>query len=116
MKANLSGTVLRGADLRKANLCDANLRGADLSEARRKKPVVEDVKIPTDLREADLRGADLSGAKLEGAQFDGAKVAGAKLTGAALGNNPTGQVDCSSAGDGSQMRSIQAWLNSTLPV
>ena len=60
IRPDLSGVVLRGADLCKANLSEvdlslANLRGADLSEAK--------------LIEADLSGAGLSHAKLIGADL-----------------------------------------------
>ena len=74
-RADLSGAVLRwadlrGADLRGAVLRGANLRGADLSGAN--------------LRWADLRGADLRGAVLREAGLHGAFLNGADLHGADL--------------------------------
>jgi uncharacterized protein YjbI with pentapeptide repeats len=60
--ADLSGTNLRGADLRGANLCDADLTGADLRDAN--------------LSDADLRDANLSDADLYGTDLTGADLAG----------------------------------------
>jgi len=60
MKANLSETDLRGANLSETDLSEANLSGANLSEANLSE---------TDLRGADLRGANLRGANLRGANL-----------------------------------------------
>lgn len=65
---DLSGAVLRRADLARANLNQANLRGANLEWA--------------DLRWADLIGADLSGAMLSRADFHKCDLSGAQLQGA----------------------------------
>lgn len=69
-KANLSGSVLRDANLEYANLSDANLRGARLQGAR--------------LNGANLRGTDLSRAVLDGAVLEDANLDGAKLDGASF--------------------------------
>jgi uncharacterized protein YjbI with pentapeptide repeats len=81
--ANLSGSSLRGIDLRGANLSGADLSGTDLSGAN--------------LCDVDLRGADLSGANLSGAllrranlrrtSLSRACLIGANLQDAALSNS-----------------------------
>jgi len=65
--ANLAGTSLSGANLRKANFSRASLGGTDLSGA--------------DLREAKLTGADLSHANLNGTHLSGADLGKVNLTG-----------------------------------
>ena len=66
VRADLSGTNLRGANLRWANLFGVDLRGADLSGANLRGAVLSGANLSradlsgADLREADLRGANLS--------------------------------------------------------
>ncbi len=79
--ADLSGAVLRGADLSGADLRGAVLRGADLSGAV--------------LRDADLSGADLRGADLRGAVLSGAVLRGADLRGAVLSDAVLRDADLS---------------------
>lgn len=68
--ADLYGTNLSGANLRRADLSVADLRWADLCE--------------TDLRRDDLRGADLSGADLRLADLSGADLRRDDFSGANL--------------------------------
>ena len=68
--ANLGGVDLRRANLNHADLRDANLSHADLSHA--------------DLRDADLKHADLRGAYLRNADLSCANLSGADLSGANL--------------------------------
>ena len=65
-KANLSLSVLDGADFRGADFRGARIRTAWLTNA--------------DCRGADFRGADFYDADLRGTNFDGAKFEGADLT------------------------------------
>ena len=74
-RANLSGADLRGADLKWADLTGANLSGADLRGA--------DLKW-ADLKEAYLSGVDLKGANLREADLEEAYLKGANLKGADL--------------------------------
>ena len=94
-RANLSGADLRGADLKwadltGANLSGADLRGADLKWADLKEAYLSGVDLKganlseADLEEAYLEGAELRGAYLEGANLDGAYLEGANLEGADL--------------------------------
>jgi uncharacterized protein YjbI with pentapeptide repeats len=69
-RLDLSGRLLRGADLAGADLRETRLCGADLADAN--------------LEEADLRGADLGDAVLTGAVLEGADVSGAVLVRADL--------------------------------
>lgn len=70
-RADLSGTDLRGVNLRGtdlsgANLNGANLRGTDLSVANLNGTDLRGVDLSwADLSETDLSGADLSGADLK---------------------------------------------------
>ena len=89
-RANLSGADLRGADLKwadltGANLSGADLRGADLKWADLKEAYLSGVDLKganlseADLEEVYLEGAELRGAYLEGANLDGANLDGADL-------------------------------------
>jgi uncharacterized protein YjbI with pentapeptide repeats len=99
-KASLRKAVLRDAQFREATLRHAVLAGADCTRAN--------------FELADLRGADLSGATLSGARFTGARVAGAvigtSVFGASPDARPSGQVDLSTAGDGSALVDARDWL------
>ena len=74
-RANLSGALLKKADLREANLKKADLMGTDLSVALLNK---------ADLSEANLIGAYLCGANLGVADLSGALLIGAYLSEAHL--------------------------------
>lgn len=76
VSANLSGAILKRADLTQALLNFANLRNADLAGA---------ILVNADLSRADLSGADLSGADLTGADLDGAILTGARGLDSAIG-------------------------------
>ena len=89
-RANLSGADLRGADLKWADLTGANLSGADLREADLKWADLKEAYLSgvdlkganlseADLEEVYLEGAELRGAYLEGANLDGANLDGADL-------------------------------------
>ncbi|MGE0683720.1 MAG: pentapeptide repeat-containing protein [Candidatus Binatia bacterium] len=90
-ETNLQEAILCGADLTEANLSNANLHKADLRDA--------------DLRQANFRQACLTEVKL-----NGAKVAGADVREVQWGMNPDGYVDVSPSGDGSQMKTVRAWI------
>lgn len=83
-QVDLSGAILRGADLRGAFLSEANLKGADLRRA---------FLSEANLSGADLRGAILSGAILWGANLKGAGLSLAFLRGAILSGANLGQAD-----------------------
>ena len=84
-RADLRGTDLSDADLRRANLSGADLRGADLKWADLKEAYLSGVDLKgANLREADLEEAYLEGADLRGAYLDGANLEGAYLKGANL--------------------------------
>jgi len=72
--ADLTRTVLMGADLTDADLTGANLMNADLTNT---------VLTDTNLTRANLRGADLTGANLTRANLRGADLTGANLRGGA---------------------------------
>ena len=72
---DLSGAVMRWANLGGADLSRANLRGVDLRWAEL---------YQANLSEADLRGADLRRAKMRKANFSRANLKGARLDGADL--------------------------------
>jgi Pentapeptide repeats (8 copies) len=76
-RANLSGQLLSGVDLREATLSLANLSSAKLTFA--------DLS-GADLSSANLRGANLSGANLDHADLSGANLRNANLVGADLSN------------------------------
>lgn len=83
-QVDLSGAILRGADLRGAFLSEANLKGADLRRT---------FLSEANLSGADLRGAILSGAILWGANLKGAGLSLAFLRGAILSGANLGQAD-----------------------
>lgn len=77
---DLSGAVIRSADLRSADLTDANLRSADLRSAN-----LGSAKLSgTDLTAANLLNANLSGADLRGTDLTAADLRRANLGGADL--------------------------------
>jgi uncharacterized protein YjbI with pentapeptide repeats len=80
-KSDLSGSVLRDADLFRANLAGALLKDADLRGAN--------------LRDAVLSGADLSRALVAGAKFDGADLSGANTLGVDFESAALGDADVS---------------------
>lgn len=69
-ECDLSGALLKRADLRGADLRGANLEGANLHDA---------LLTGADLRGANLRGANLNKADLKRARLEGAVLAGAML-------------------------------------
>lgn len=85
---DLSGALLRDADLSWANLRGANLRQADLSSAE----ITE-----ADLAEADLSEANLRGANLRSSNLDWAVLRGADLRGADLGGANLSEADLTGA-------------------
>jgi hypothetical protein len=87
-RPDLSGAVLREADLTWANLRGAILRGADLVGA----DLTE-----ADLSEADLSDAQLCGASLRAANLDWAFLRGANLQNADLGGAMLTDANLSSA-------------------
>jgi uncharacterized protein YjbI with pentapeptide repeats len=74
---NLTGAVLRGADLSAVSAAGVDLRGLALDAA--------DLSF-ADLSGADLRGSQLTGARLFGTEVTGAYLAGADLTSVRLFN------------------------------
>ena len=78
--ANLYGANLREADLTEANLYGANLREADLTEAHLSYVNLHGANLRgADLTEADLTEAHLSYVDLHGANLHGALLSGANL-------------------------------------
>jgi uncharacterized protein YjbI with pentapeptide repeats len=75
-KADLSGTDLRGAQLRYANLSGAILYDADLSPKSAGGYYGGTNEYLTDLTGANLSDADLTGADLTGADLTGADLTG----------------------------------------
>ena len=69
-KTNLTGAILRRANLAEAKLIEAILIDADLTKAS----LVGAILIDADLAGADLAGADLAGADLAGATGIGEKL------------------------------------------
>ena len=83
--ANLSGAILRYADLTRANLRCADLTFADLTSANLTGDDLTDVDLSyAHLTRANLSGADLSGAILTGADLTDANLSYAHLTWANL--------------------------------
>jgi uncharacterized protein YjbI with pentapeptide repeats len=71
---DMSGTILKGADLRNAKMSDVNLDFARLSGADlRGADLARSNLSNTDLTNADFRGAKLTDTKLEGAKRTGAR-------------------------------------------
>jgi uncharacterized protein YjbI with pentapeptide repeats len=68
--SNLRGSDLRDSDLRGSNLRDSDLRGSDLRGS--------------DLRDSDLRGSDLRGSDLRGSNLRGSDLSGSDLRGSDL--------------------------------
>lgn len=107
--ANLSGSFLAGASLRralldKANLALAQMEAVDLDGARMAGALLHE----TRLEQADLRGAQLQGATLTAANLVGAKLAGtllvsADMLGAQMQSANLFQADLS----GADMRTVQ---------
>lgn len=108
MRANLSGTDLANADLRRvdlsnANFSDANLRFADFYEANLQYADFNGANLRgASLKGADLKGAnltyaDLKGANLRGANLRGVDLCGANLQGADLSNANLPGADLSGA-------------------
>jgi uncharacterized protein YjbI with pentapeptide repeats len=102
-RANLTGAIVRSADLRGAHLDGARLVHADLSEA--------------DLFRADLNGADLTSANLFHADLSSATLNRTRLTGADLGNANLSGVDLSTAVGltGDHLRCVTVDENTKLP-
>ncbi|ARI83209.1 pentapeptide repeats family protein [Microcystis aeruginosa FACHB-905 = DIANCHI905] len=93
-QVDLSGAILRGADLRGAFLSEANLKGADLRRAFLSEANLSGADLSeANLSGADLRGAILSGAILWGANLKGAGLSLAFLRGAILSGANLGQAD-----------------------
>lgn len=89
-RANLSGAVLLGANLRRvdfreANLVNANMGGANLSESILCGAMLSSANLSgADLNTTNLEGAFLYGADLRGANLRLANLSGAYLNGADL--------------------------------
>lgn len=75
-KALLSGSNLRGIDLKNANLQEADMRAVNLEAADLRLSNLQNA----DLREANLRSATLQGSNLLGAKLDSADLQDACLT------------------------------------
>jgi hypothetical protein len=92
-EADLSGFVLKEADLSETNLSGANLNGADLSSA-----TLSDAFLNyAFLIRADLSGARLGGTIFTGANLSKASLMGADLSGTNLNNTFLCGADLSSA-------------------
>jgi hypothetical protein len=81
-EVRLGGINLRAADLEGANLRDAILGGADLRGARLRDAILDGA----DLGSTDLNGANLNSAHLNSAHLRGADLSGARLREADLFN------------------------------
>lgn len=90
--ADLRGAILRGADLAGADLTEADLSEADLSDAQLCGASLRAANLDwAFLRSANLQNADLGGAQLSDANLSGANLAAADLSGAKMtGANLTG--------------------------
>ncbi|USZ69411.1 pentapeptide repeat-containing protein [Halorussus salilacus] len=94
--SNLSGVVLKDADLTDAVLWDADLSNANLSKADLSDADLRDIDLSdanlsnSDLSDADLLDADLSNASLRGATLTGADIREADITGVSV----TGATTC----------------------
>ena len=82
LNANLSGAILREAELSRANLQGANLRQSDLRGANLQAANL----MQADLFHANLSGANLQGALLVGAQLRWANLLEANFSGAIWSN------------------------------
>jgi uncharacterized protein YjbI with pentapeptide repeats len=97
-RANLSGQLLVGEDLREADLELANLRGADLRLANLNDAYLWNANLSgADLRRANLNGAYLWNANLSGADLRLANLSGAFLFAANLSGADLSGADLSGA-------------------
>ena len=97
MRANLSGSDLRGSDLsgsdlRGSNLSGSNFRGSNLSGSDLRGSNLSGSNLSgSDLSGSDLRGSDLSGSNFRGSNLSGSNLRGSNLSGSNLsGSNLRG--------------------------
>lgn len=102
------------ADLSASSFRKSLLRYTQFREAVLQETVFDDSECSgTNFAMSDLRGATFNGAVLEGVNFDRAKVFGVALGGAKIENTVAGQVDCSADGDGSDLISVEKWIETS---
>ena len=105
------------ADLSRASFRKSNLSGAQFRESNLKNAVFdESICTNTNFKMADLRGASFKKAILKSVNFDQAKVHSVFLVDAQIEGAPGCDVDISEKGDGSQLISVNTWLNSMKAV
>ena len=101
-RCSFRGARLRGANLRRASLQGCSFENADLRDADLTRATVGDL---------DLRGADLAGAIFYDTVIDGAEVYGSHGFWARSEDNRLESLDFSPAGDGSDIRDGEAWID-----
>ncbi|MEE4239791.1 MAG: pentapeptide repeat-containing protein [Anderseniella sp.] len=97
VRANLSGSVLREANLSEASLNGPNLSGADLRRAWLDLAHLDGANLAgANPQETFLYGANLSGANLTVANLEGSRLYGADLSGATMpdGTDRSNQFNC----------------------